>query len=193
MLLKKSLSVCVAYFALHYPSLASHVTQLPLVGAMLYSRVSMVNEAANAPRTTSCVDGVRSFLQETYDIHEDDEDAHSNDPSLDFYDAQQEKDPGTIASLSDIRINVDPTERLIDAIESLREVIVDNTNAQKPKRRAGAGGAGRGGQGASQPSAGYRPNGNALNVKDDKLRIRKEKVRKDAVSIEIYFKPSKEL
>ena len=98
--------------------------------------------------------------------------------SLDnFYDALTERDPGAVASLSDIRINMDPTERLIEAIETLREVIVDNTNAQqRPKRRGGGGGAGAGNRGGEAAPI-YRANGSAINVKDDKLKIRKEKVR----------------
>jgi hypothetical protein len=134
---------------------------------MLLSNVQFIRE-------TQCV--TPSVSQDTYDTHDDEEeDTHSHDASLDnFYDALTERDPGAIASLSDIRINMDPTERLIEAMETLREVIVDNTNAQhRPKRRGGGGTAGNR-QGVTAPV--YRANGSAVIVKDDKLKIRKDKV-----------------
>ncbi|KAK2151358.1 hypothetical protein LSH36_366g04032 [Paralvinella palmiformis] len=143
---------------------------------MLYSRVQLLQ----------CTQPVNASVsrQDTYDVQDDvddeDDDRRSHDASVDnFYDALAERDPGAVASLSDIRINMDPTDRLIDAIEMLREVIVDNTNAQqRSKRRPGAG---QQGTRAGVTAPIYRANGSAINLKEEKLKIRKEKLLQDPV------------
>lgn len=120
---------------------------------MLYSRVQLVNEAPSR--------SMNAILQDTYDVQ--DEEEQSNDASFEnFYDAPAE----STAVLPEVRIDMEPSGRLIDAIESLREVILENTNAHAKSRR----------RGRTQPSGGYKQNGSALSLKDERLKIRKEKV-----------------
>ena len=121
---------------------------------MLCSRVQLVNDFRS----------MNAILQDTYDGQDDYD--NSNDASLEnFYDAQTE------SGLHEIRINMEPNDRLIEAIESLREVILENTNAQQKSRR----------RGRTAPSSAnspmYKANGTILSIKDEKLKIRKEKVR----------------
>ena len=131
---------------------------------MLYSRVSLVND----------IRLMNAILQDTYEVHDDDD--CSNDASLDnFYDAPTEG-----GGLGEVRINMDPTERLCEAIEGLREVIVDNTSAQA-KRRGGGGGAGGGGRRIQGiPATLYKSSGPMAGLKDERLKIRKDKVRQHA-------------
>lgn len=142
-----------------------------------------------------------SVLQDTYD---DTLDAGATDDgnSEHFYDALAAGDKGAgehhdthgdpdlahTASLShissEVRINMDPTERLIEAVETLRDAINENTNCQRPRRR---GGGGPGGGGGRPPSNAHqhsysKANGTAQNVKDERLKIRKEKVSSSFVS-----------
>ncbi len=118
------------------------------------------------------------ILQDTYDITEDDEpeehEHHSHDASSDnFYDAPAASKDGT--GLPEVRIDLssasdDPQDRLIAAIAALREVIVDNTNMQRTgKRRRGQERSGAGGSGPQSRSNGP--------LKDERLKVRKEKVR----------------
>ena len=162
---------------------------------MLYSRVQLVNDLSSARYMNAAV------LQDTYDINDDVEelpevDNHSNAPSIDnYYDAQgiREPIPGqerersvgpTSTSLPEVRINLDPTEKLIDAMEALREVILDNTNAQQKQRRRGRGGGGGGGGGGAGHT--YKANGTPLNVKDERLKIRRDKVSADNIILIIH-------
>ena len=119
-------------------------------------------------------------MQDTYDITEDDEpeehEHHSHDASSDnFYDAPADKDAAT--NLPEVRIDLsasdDPQDRLIAAIAALREVIVDNTNVQRTnRRRRGQERSGGGGQSRS-----------ASQLKDERLKVRKEKVGE---SLEVF-------
>ena len=116
------------------------------------------------------------YLQDTYDITEDDEpeehEHHSHDASSDnFYDAPAaDKDASALPEVRiDLSASDDPQDRLIAAIAALREVIVDNTNVQRTtKRRRGQERAGGGGGGNSRSSGGQ--------FKDERLKVRKEKV-----------------
>lgn len=112
------------------------------------------------------MDGVD--MQDTYDV--DDDEVASNDASFDAYYDAMGGDHGTAPSgIPEVRVNLDPSDRLIEAIEQLREVIIENTNTAKGGRRRG-----RQAQGSSQPA--YRANGAPLGLKDDRLKIRREKV-----------------
>ena len=118
---------------------------------------------------------IHAFLQDAYDVTDDD-DIHSQDAN--FYDASSastsHQTGDSKRALPEVRINMDPSERLIEAIEQLKEVIVDNTSAQsKHKRHRGPGG-GRGGGGERQNNLGGLPLSAAS--KDDRLKVRKEKV-----------------
>ena len=106
---------------------------------------------------------MNAILQDTYDVQDDEE--QSNDASFEnFYDAQAE------SSLHEVRIDLEPGDRLVEAIESLREVIIENTSVQQKSRR-------RGGRSSNTGmGGGYKANGGALSLKDERLKIRKEKV-----------------
>ena len=140
------------------------------------------------------------LLQDTYDGVDDalDQTAGDDGNSEHFYDAtggdkDREGTPGVAAAgatttdiaptgslsqiSSEVRINMDPTERLIEAVETLRDAINENTQSQRPRRRGG----GPGGGGGRPPSNAhqhhhYKANGTPQNVKDERLKIRKEKV-----------------
>ena len=120
------------------------------------------------------------YLQDTYDITEDDEaeehEHHSHDASSDnFYDAPAaDKDASALPEVRiDLSASDDPQDRLIAAIAALREVIVDNTNVQRTtKRRRGQERAGGGGGGNSRSGGGQ--------FKDERLKVRKEKVNRHA-------------
>lgn len=151
----------------------------------MYSRVRLIQELPDTSR-------MNAMLQDSYDIQDELEEMPeppSNAPSIDnFYDAQgiREPVPGqerersvgpTSTSLPEVRINMHPTERLIEAMESLREVILDNTNAQQKQRRRG-GGRGGGGGGGIPPGISNmcKSNGTVMNLKDERLKIRRDKV-----------------
>ena len=134
---------------------------------------------------------MNAILQDTYDVNDDndgDGDAagdHS-DVACDFFDASTMFGERLVAPDD---TNADPTDKLIRAIQALRDVIVDNTNAQRTvqSRRSGNGGGGGGGSGgcsgydgiagpnARTPhSKGSHKTNNAF--KDDRLKIRSSKV-----------------
>ena len=131
---------------------------------MLYSSFPIVNFASHQ---------MNAFLQDTYDVHDDEGHCHgSHDANVNdaghqtsqlhnYFDANAPP-PEKCTSLPEVRINVDPTERLIEAIEALRDVVVENTSAQQKQKKRGGRGGGRSGQ--------------PLNVKDERLKVRKEKV-----------------
>jgi hypothetical protein len=148
----------------------------------MYSRLRLIH----AVPKQNCV-----VLQDSYEMQDELEEMHergpSNAPSVDnFYDASGlrssvdgqdlERSVGpTSTSLPEVRINLHPTERLIEAMEQLREVILDNTNAQQKQRRRGqrsSGGCSGGGGGAQA----YKSNGTFMNLKDERLKIRRDKV-----------------
>ena len=154
---------------------------------MLYSRVSsmMGGTSSNAPHPST-------VYQDTFDFHDEEDDpVHSNAPSLDnIYESHREdggdtKCPaGSVRSLPEVKINMDPTERLIEAVESLREAIVENTSIahrQRSRRKAGAGRVTSG-----MPSL-SRANGMPMLGKDEKLRIRKEKVSVMFFNLDVVF------
>ncbi len=122
------------------------------------------------------------YLQDTYDITEDDEDDHHDqdhihDASSDnFYDAPTEKDGHVPEVRIDLSASDDPQDRLIAAIAALKEVIVDNTNIQRTGKR-------KRGQERSG-GAGGRANG---GLKDERLKVRKEKVRFICISKKFRF------
>ena len=124
---------------------------------MLYSRIQLVNECKPASNPMNAI------LQDTYDGQDDEE--QSNDASFEnFYDAQTE------SALPEVRIDMEPSERLCEAIEALREVIMENTSVQKTSRQR------RGRSTQSGLQSGYKANGSAMSLKDERLKIRKEKV-----------------
>ncbi len=136
---------------------------------MLASRVSAVTD--NASRRAGRGDSsssqfntrVRTYLQDTYDLGDDDE--QSNDTSFDnFYDAQTDTQSG----VPEVRINMDPSDRLVEAIDQLRGAVLENTNAQNKSRR--------GRTSANTAQVQYKSDGTRMTLKDDKLKIRKEKV-----------------
>lgn len=109
--------------------------------------------------------------EDCYDIDDDEEDAVSNDaPSTaDYFDAPTE---ASNIQPSDIKLDMEPSVRLITALENLREVITENTKTHTTvaKRRPGAGGQA---QKQERTSGAKGPDG---LPKDDRLKIRKEKV-----------------
>lgn len=127
---------------------------------MLYSRVQLVTEPSRA--TSSSHHSMNAILQDTYDVHDYDDDVASNDATScdNFYDAETE------AGLAEVRLNMDPSMRLIEALETLREVITENTNVHGRRRRGRSSAANYGGKG----------DGATGGIKDDRLKIRKEKV-----------------
>lgn len=145
---------------------------------MLYSRVTSIAGGA-ASSSSNQYNSSSHHYQDTFEIH-DDEDDHSNAPSMDnLYEAGMEGSvppvgSGSVRSLPEVKIDMDPTERLIEAVESLREAIIQNTSMtqrQRSRRKAGAGRVTSG-----MPSL-NRANGMPmLGSKDEKLRVRKEKV-----------------
>ena len=128
----------------------------------------------NAREGFRYMDGID--MQDSYDV--DDDDVGSNEAFDNYYDAQGGGDAGQSSSAADskqvipeVRVNLDPSDRLIEAMETLREVIVENSNIAKGGgRRRGRGGQA---QGSAQP---YRANGTPMGMKDDRLKIRREKV-----------------
>lgn len=118
------------------------------------------------------VDGV-SYLQDPYDYDCDDNDSNdSNDASVDFYDAPEGAMSGTRLardplSLPSVRVNMDPQERLIEALEALREVVVENTNTKAAKMRPRPP--------PPRPKDGMKL-GSPTSPKDERLKIRKSKV-----------------
>ncbi|ELU17486.1 hypothetical protein CAPTEDRAFT_215264 [Capitella teleta] len=148
----------------------------------MYSRVRLIQ---TVPKTS------RVVLQDSYEMQDELEELHevpdqpSNAPSVDnFYDAPGLRDSvaaqddlersvgPTSTSLPEVRINLHPTERLIEAMEQLREVILDNTNVQQKQRRRGARTGGGGPGGGGPPN--YKSNG-TVNLKDERLKIRRDK------------------
>ena len=150
------------------------------------------------------------LFQDTYDAVDDLLDPEHPDPpdpveggdgagAEHYYDAPADKDapdtaaaattnggsasPGLSHIASEVRINMDPTERLIEAVETLRDAINENTQCQRPRRRGGGpGGGGRPQSNShSHNSHQYKANGTPQNVKDERLKIRKEKVRATVV------------
>jgi hypothetical protein len=122
---------------------------------MLFSRIALTNEFMNAVLQESC----------TQEQEHENDCANSADVSFEnFYDAPQEN----VSLLPECRISLDPTDRLIDAIDSLREVVSENTNAQNRLRRH---------KGLSS-APGNKPitgTGGVLKS-DERLKVRKEKV-----------------
>jgi len=105
--------------------------------------------------------------QDCYDIDDDDEDACSNDaPSTaDYFDAPAD---ASDIKASECKLDMEPSMRLINALENLREVITENTKTHTTvKRRPGAGGQTR------KQETQKGPDG---VPKDDRLKVRKEKV-----------------
>lgn len=143
-----------------------------------FSHGGTVNPLRPAHNSISEPHSIHAILQDAYDVTDDD-DVHSQDAN--YYDASSastshQHGPGggsdTTAVLPEVRINMEPSDRLIDAIEQLKDVIVENTSAQaKNKRHRGPGG-----------TRNERHNNNgglpmsSVN-KDDRLKVRKEKVR----------------
>ena len=155
----------------------------------MYSRVTMVQQPSASSSTTTHRNAI---LQDVYDIDDEDDD-HSNEVSLDnFYDAQGERIRGESSerdggpgrgdreklSLPDVKVSSsgDPTDRLIEAIESLREVIIDNTYASQKGKKRGQGGGGSNPDRHQTASPRYKANGTVMSVKDERLKIRKDKV-----------------
>ena len=141
---------------------------------MLYSRVTLINDQQNH---------MNALLQDTYEIHEEDETCSTGGGTDDvgaenYYDAEAETLGGVGGGGGggrhcclgldgeDVRINVDPTDRLIEAIENLREVIIDNTNAQQRQRR----------RPQRSNMAMNKGSGIPIGLKDERLKVRKEKV-----------------
>ncbi|XP_064647158.1 gamma-aminobutyric acid receptor subunit gamma-3-like isoform X3 [Lineus longissimus] len=126
---------------------------------MLFSRIALTNEFMNAVLQDT------QYTQEP--DHEPDNDcANSADVSFEnFYDAPQENVP--LSLLPECRISLDPTDRLIDAIDSLREVISENTNAQNRLRRH---------KGPTTPGNKPITGTGGLLKSDERLKVRKEKV-----------------
>ena len=135
---------------------------------------SVIRPIRTAKHFLSEPHSIHAILQDAYDVTDDD-DIHSQDAN--FYDASSASTSNQQGhpkhqTLPEVCINMDPSERLIEAIEQLKEVIVDNTSAQsKHKRHRGPGGV----RGERQSTIGGLPLSAAS--KDDRLKVRKEKVR----------------
>jgi hypothetical protein len=146
--------------------------------SMLASRVSSVNTPAASSEgagggggSSSFANRLRAYLEQDQYVSDDDD--ASNDASFDnFYDAPSDAQGG----LPDVRINMDPQDRLAEAIETLKGVIVENTNAQRTHRRKGRS------SGSTGPQQ-YKADGTPV-TKDEKLKIRKEKV---VVELRVVF------
>ena len=152
---------------------------------MLYSRVNLLT-TQNQPMTSRVVrshydpDDVHS--DDTDEDHEDDD--NSNDASMDnFYDAPAESMQGIVP---EVRINMDPSDRLIEAIGALREAITENTTATQRQRQRARGPRGSG-------TTGYKGGGGSspLSLKDERLKIRKEKVSRDFTVFCHHFSPTR--
>ena len=125
---------------------------------MLYSRVQLVTEPS---RSTSNFNSMNAILQDTYEGNDDDDLSNDATSCENFYDAQAEA-----AGHPDVRIDMEPSVRLLEALETLREVISENTHAQNRHRR----------RGRSTGNTTYSGKESANTIKDDRLKIRKEKV-----------------
>ena len=142
---------------------------------------------------------MNAILQDTYDVNDDDDAGDAggdhSDVAIDFFDAPTMFGERLVAPDD---ANADPTDKLIHAIQALRDVIVDNTNAQRNVRSrrsgggaitGGGGGTGMGGCSSGIPygdgglagpharvphSKGSHKTNNIF--KDDRLKIRSSKV-----------------
>ena len=124
---------------------------------MLFSRVELLNDLGY----------MNAILQDTYDPRDHDDEENSADTTVEnFYDAQADN---PCLSTSDTRVSIDPTDRLIEAIESLKEVISENTNLHQKNRRRRV----TPGTGQLAKSGGH---GGALLKENERLKVRKEKV-----------------
>ena len=123
---------------------------------------------------------MNAILQDTYDVNDDDGGGHSSgDVAIDFFDAPTMFAERLVAT--DDADTDDPTEKLIHAIQALRDVIIDNTNVQQRLRaRRAGGGAGCGGSAAASGIAGPGRTGRNHKTnnmfKDERLKIRSQKV-----------------
>ncbi|CAH1788352.1 unnamed protein product [Owenia fusiformis] len=98
-------------------------------------------------------------VHDTYDRADDDE-TNSGDLSVEnFYDASAED-----AKNNEVRLDLDPTERLIEAIESLRDTISDNTTLHQKQR------------GRRKVARNTKGGPGGLTKADERLKIRKDKV-----------------
>ncbi len=124
---------------------------------------------------------MNAILQDTYDVNDDGGGHSSGDVAIDFFDAPTMFAERLVAT--DDADNDDPTEKLIHAIQALRDVIIDNTNVQQRLRARRAGGGGGGCGGSAAASAGIAGPGRAGRnhktnnmFKDERLKIRSQKV-----------------
>ena len=124
---------------------------------------------------------MNAILQDTYDVN-DDGGHSSGDVAIDFFDAPTMFAERLVATDDADNDNADPTEKLIHAIQALRDVIIDNTNVQQRARarRAGAGGGCGGsaaaGAGIAGPGRAGRNHKTNNMFKDERLKIRSQKV-----------------
>ena len=122
---------------------------------------------------------MNAILQDTYDVN-DDGGGHSSggDVAIDFFDAPTMFGERLVATDD---AEADPTEKLIHAIQALRDVIIDNTNVQQRLRArrsgGGCGGATSAGGGIAGSGARVTRNHKTNNMfKDERLKIRSQKV-----------------
>lgn len=176
------ISICGSFhlkFFIIYIRFATFIFFVPMISSrsLLVNEPSSPSEQQKKKRSKNYM---HALLQDTYDVQDQDDDDNSNDISFDnFYDASEQNLPPStggspnlaqrLQAAPEVRIDMEPNERLIEAIESLKEVIMENTNTHnKARRRGRPTGAG------STPS--YKQNGGPVTLKDDKLKVRKDKV-----------------